>query len=184
LDVPVYRSSGTDPLGRVTAALEEYPAEGAVRICVHYPFVDPMLIDRLVTTADAQPQCDYVGYCRRNGRPAILSPVGMFAEWFRSTALSEAGRRATATLDRQMVTRYLYSHPEKFNLRLIPAPEQFDRDDVRLTVDIEEDWENALTIFDALGPEQLDWQRIAALLDQQPAMRRRMAVLNRCHATT
>jgi len=48
-----------------------------------------------------------------------------------------------------------------------------------LTVDIEEDWDHALAIFEALGPEAMDWQRIAKLLDHQPDLRRRMAALNR-----
>lgn len=182
LDVPVFVGPQPDALGRFAAALEEYPSKAAVRICADSPFVDPMLIDRLVATAQANPQCDYVSYCSRDGRPAILSPVGVFAEWFRTRALLKAARSARLQTDRQRVTRYLYSHPEKFQLRLIPAPACIDRDDVRLTCQIEEDWENALTIFEALGPEELDWQRIAQLLDHQPALRKRMAALNRVHA--
>ena len=182
LDVPVFVGSQPDALGRFAAAAEDYPAESAVRICADSPFVDPMLIDRLVTTAEANPHCDYVSYCSRDGRPAILSPVGVFAEWFRTAALLKAARSARSRVDRELVTRYLYSHPEKFNIRLIPAPSGIDRDDVRLTCQIEEDWENALAIFEALGPDELDWQRIAQLLDNQPALRKRMAALNRVHA--
>jgi len=181
LDVPVFVGPQPDALGRFAAALEEYPAAAAVRICADSPFVDPMLIDRLVATARSNPQCDYVSYCSRDGRPAILSPVGVFAEWFRTSALRKAARSARSRADRERVTRYLYSHPEKFHLRLIPAPAGIDRDDVRLTCQMEEDWENALTIFEALGPEELDWQRIAQLLDHQPALRQRMAALNRVH---
>ena len=88
---------------------------------------------------------------------------------------------ARSQFDREHVTRYLYSHPEKFNLRLIPAPAEIDREDVRLTVDLDEDWDHALAIYEALGPERLDWQRIARLLDHQPALRSRMAALNRVH---
>jgi len=182
LDVPVFVSSRPDALSGFAAALEEYPAEAVVRVCADYPFIDPILIDRLVRTAEANPARDYVGYCLRDGRPAILSPVGVYAEWFRAAALRRSASKATSSEDRQEVTRYMYSHPEKFNLRLIPAPERIDRDDVRLTVEIEEDWEHAQAIFDALGPEALEWQRIAELLDHQPAMRRRMAVLNRAYA--
>jgi len=120
-----------------------------------------------------------VTYCSQNGRPAILSPVGLYAEWFRSPALRKAAQAATLPPDRDDVTRFLYSHPEKFKIRLIPAPSQFDRDDVRLPVDHEEDWEHLLTIFDALGSEEFDWQRIADLLDHQPNLRRRMAAMNR-----
>lgn len=182
LDVPVFTGPREDALSCFAAALEDYPAEAAVRICARSPFIDPVLIDRLVSAAEAEPECDYVGYQSRDGRPAILSPVGVYAEWFRTSALRRAARRAKSAADRQQVTRHLYRHPEKFGVRLIPAPEPIDREDVRLTVDIEEDWEHALTIFEALGPDGLEWQRIANLLVHQPHLRRRMADLNRVHA--
>ncbi len=182
LDVPVVIGTQADALGRFVAALERYPAESAVRIRAESPFVDPGLIDRLITTAQAHPDCDYIGYCLRDGRPAILSPVGVYAEWFRTAALRQSARKAAGAADRREVTRYIYSHPEKFQLRLIPAPSQIDREDVRLTVDVQEDWENALAILDALGAEEFDWQRIADLLDHQPNLRRRMADLNRACA--
>ncbi len=140
------------------------------------------MIERLVTSAEWHRNCDYAGYCSQDGHPATLSPVGVFAEWFRSSALRRAARSARHPDDRNEVTRYFYTHPEKFCLRLIPAPEEIDRGDVRLTIDDEEDWDHALEIFEALGPEALDWQRIAELLDHQPALRRRMAALNRAHS--
>jgi spore coat polysaccharide biosynthesis protein SpsF len=181
LDVPVFVAKKPDPLACLAAALEEYPAEAAVRIGTDCPFIDSTLIDRLVVTAESHPECDYVGYCSRDGRPAVHAPVGVYAEWFRAAAFRRAARRARAPLDREQPTRYLYSHPEKFRLRLIPVPEQIDRDDVRLCVDIEEDFDHAVAIFEALGPE-LDYQRIANLLHHQPAIRSRMAALNRVHA--
>ncbi len=180
-DVPVYAPRKPDPLGCLAAALGEYPAEAAVRIGTAYPFVDPQLIDRLVIAAEARAEWDYVGYCSRDGRPAILSPAGVYVEWFRPEALRRAVRRARETLDREQPTRYLYSHPEKFRVRLIPVPEQIDREDVRLRVDMEEDFDHAVAIFEALGPE-LDYQRIADLLHHQPALRSRMAAINRAAA--
>jgi spore coat polysaccharide biosynthesis protein SpsF len=180
-DVPVFVSSERDALARFLRALEEYPAETVVRVRGDNPFVDPGLIDRLVNTAESHAECDYVSYSSRDGRPAILSPVSIYAEWFRTKALRRAAQARLTPEDRDHVTRYLYSHPERFNIRLIPAPPAMDRDDVRLTVDIEEDWDHTLAIFEAIGPERLDWQRIADLLDHQPALRLRMAALNRVH---
>ena len=181
-DVPVVHGEGKDALDRFTRALEQYQSESVVRVLGDNFFIDSGLIDRLITTAESHPNCDYVTYCSRDGRPAILSPVSVYAEWFRSSALRRANRLARDPLDREHVTRYLYSHPDKFNVRLTPAPTEIDREDVRLTVDIEEDWDHALAIYEALGPERLDWQRIADLLNHQPAMRSRMAALNRVHA--
>jgi spore coat polysaccharide biosynthesis protein SpsF len=184
LDVPVYAAHRDDVLGCVVAALEEYRPESAVLIRADCPFADAMLIDRLVTASQSQSDCEYVGYSSRDGRPTARSPVGMFAEWFRTKSLLQAARSAVAVADRESPTRCLYAHPERFRVHWIPAPEQIDREDVRLTVDIEEDWDHMLAIFDALGPEELDWRRIANLLNHQPALRRRMADLNRAHART
>jgi spore coat polysaccharide biosynthesis protein SpsF len=180
-DVPVYVGRKPDALACFAAAVEEYPAESVVRIGTDCPFLDPALVDRLVRVAEENPGNDYISYCSRDGRPAILSPVGVYAEWFTAEALHRAARKATSPMDRREVTRYLYSHPEKFSLRLVQAPEKIDREDVRLTVDREEDFENALAIVEALGPDELDWQRIAQLLDHQPALRKRMAMLNQAH---
>jgi len=178
-DVPVLHTEGKDPLERICRALEKCPAESAVLVRGDNLFVDPVLIDRLVTAAEAQPDCDYASYCLRDGRPAVLSPVCVYAEWFRSRALHEANRLARDATDREHVTRFLYTNPHRFNLWLIPAPQEIDREDLRLTLDSEEDWDHALVIYEALGPEKLEWQRIVRLLDHQPAIRNRMATLNR-----
>ncbi len=182
MDVPVFYGDHADPLERFSRALEQYPAKAIVRVRGDNPFIDPALIDRVVRTAEGHAECDYVTYVSADGQPAILSPVGIYAEWVRASALHKAARAAKDPADRAHVTRYIYSHPEKFRLRLIPAPQEIDRDDVRLTVNGEEDWEHTLTIFDALGPDCLDWQRIALLLDHQPRLRSRMAALNRVGA--
>ncbi|MGO8753411.1 MAG: NTP transferase domain-containing protein [Thermoguttaceae bacterium] len=182
-DVPVFVAAEEEPLACFAAALRQYPAVTGVRIGAAFPFLDPALLDRLVVTAESQPKLDYAGYRSRDGRPAALSPSGVYAEWFRAAALEQASRKARSAADREDVTRYLYSRPEQFSVHMIPVPEPIDREDVRLVVDIEEDWDHVLTIFDALGPDALDWQRIAELLDHQPVLRRRMAALNRAYAT-
>jgi spore coat polysaccharide biosynthesis protein SpsF (cytidylyltransferase family) len=182
LDIPVFVARQPDALACLGAALEEYPAEAAVLIGGEELFVDAALLDRLVITADEHPECDYISYRCRDGRPAVLSPVGVYGEYLRTAALRVALRKAKLKADRQHPARYIYSHPERFTIRLIQAPAQIDRDDVRLSVDMEEDWDHAVAIFEALGPEELYWQRIADLLDHQPALRKRMADLNRVRA--
>jgi spore coat polysaccharide biosynthesis protein SpsF len=181
-DVPLLLTDHEDALSRFIAALDEYPADEVVRVVAEQPFVDPVLIDRLVTTAANHREADYIGYCLRNGRPAVSSPLGMLGEWMRAKALRQAAREAKDPASRQQPTAYFHSHPETFQLRLIPVPAELDRDDLRLTIGDEEDWEHTQAIFDALGPEHLDYSRIAQLLDHQPALRQRMAALNRTAA--
>lgn len=178
LDVPVFIGPQADPLSRFAAAVRNFEATQLVRVPLGCPFIDPQLIDRLVCTAGSNPAVEYIGYFSMDGRPAVLSKVGLFAEWCQADAIYRAELEAAYPQDRAEPTRYIYSHPEQFQLRFIPVPAKLDRRDVRLTTDVEEDWDLAHMIFDALGPDGLDWQRIAALLDQQPALRQRMAVLN------
>lgn len=177
-DVPIYGGSEKDSLSRVCAAMRCFRASAIVRVCADNPFVDPTLIDRLVCTAADHPECDYISYCSADGKPAILSNLGVFAEWCSAEALEQADQLAQRPGDRADATRYLYSHPERFHVRLMPLPSGLDRKDLRLRVDREEDWDHAQVIFETLGPEELDWQRIAGLLDAQPAIRRKMATLN------
>jgi spore coat polysaccharide biosynthesis protein SpsF len=177
-DVDVFVGSQSDSLGRVAAAVRHFDADQVVRVPICCPFVDPELIDRLVCTAGATPNCDYIGYFSLDGRPAVLSRVGLFGEWCSARAIGRANSLAKTASDRSNALQYVFSHPELFQLRFIPIPEKLDRCDVRLTIEGDEDWDIAHLIFEALGPERLDWQRIVGLLDEHPALRARMASLN------
>ena len=181
-DVPTWTSNQPDPLARLVDTLDHFRARSVVRVSADNPFIDPVLVDRLVSTADTHPNCDYISYCSADGRPAILTHLGLCAEWCSGEALRRAGHEARRASDRDAVTSFLYSHPELFNVRLIPLPAELDRDDVRLKIDFEEDWEHAQAIYEALGPDEWDWRRVADLLDHQPALRRPLAVLNRSAA--
>ena len=178
-DVALYLGSAADWLGLMVEAAAHYQADAVVRVRLESPFVDPVFIDRLVTDAAEHPKCDYISFGLRDGRPAVLSPLGLFAEWCRTSALQTADRQAQLPADRDEPTRYLYTHPELFQLRLLAIPPELDRDDVRLTIHHEEDWEHIQTVYEALGPDALDWRQIARLLGQQPRLRERMALLNR-----
>ena len=182
-DVSIYFGGQSDPLARMAGVVDDFEADSVVRVRLETPFVDPVLIDALIRTASRNSACDYISYSHRNGRPAIRSSIGLFAEWCKGEALLRAHREATNAADRQHPTRFLYSHPEFFALRFMPAPVALERDDLRLTIQSQEDWDNILQIVEALPPDQLDWQGISGLLEQQPAIRKRMAALNQTEFT-
>lgn len=180
-DARVFHAAAADPLGRFAEVARSLACEGLVRLSVNEPFVDPALVDRLVSAAD-QDECDYAGYAFHDGRQASQSKLGVCGEWCRGEAVLQADRLAKDPADRVDATRFLASRPDLFVHRLLPLPQQLDRDDLRLAVRDEEDWEEVQLVLDALGPESLDWQYIASLLDRQPAMRARMAQRNRLEA--
>ena len=178
-DVPIFKMPGSDALGRLNGALAKYPANAIVRVRLETPFVDPIMIDSLVATSTGYPGCDYIGYCSNSGRPVLKSPVGIFAEWCRADAIRRANQLSENDTDRGCSTQFLWSHPELFQLRFIPIPAELDRDDLRLTLCGEEDWEHAETIFEALGSEDPNWRQIVRLLDDHPSLLKRMETLNR-----
>ncbi len=172
-DVEVFGGSEPDALARFAAIVAKHSAHSVVRICADNPFVDAVLIDRLVSTADNHPESDYISYASSDGQPTILSSLGPFAEWCSAEAIQRADRLAKRSADRQEVTRYLFSHPQEFQLRLIRLPQSLDRTDIQLRVDGREDWDHIQVIYEALGPEEWDWSSLAGLLDQQASPRKR-----------
>jgi spore coat polysaccharide biosynthesis protein SpsF len=179
-DVRVLLSGAADRLGRFAEVVRKLRPQSVVRLSVSHPFVDPELIDRLVTAGDGC--CDYAAYRFSDGRSVMQSRLGVFAEWCDARAVLRAAQFASTADDRSEATRFIHSRPDLFNLKFLTVPPQLDRDDLRLAVHDEEDWEQVQLILDALGPESLDWQYIAALLDRQPALRARMADRNRAAA--
>lgn len=178
-DVHVFHTAEADGLGRFAAAVRHFQCSAAVRLSVSQPFVDPILIDRLLALVASGNTCDYASFALADGRPVTQARLGVFAEWCRGEAILLANRLARRDHERADATRFLHWHPEIFAIRLFPVPPQLDRDDVRLAIQDEEDWEHVQLILDALGPESLDWQFITALIDRQPTIRERMAHGNR-----
>jgi spore coat polysaccharide biosynthesis protein SpsF len=163
-DVAVHFSDRPDVLGRLLSVAVANRASGIVTIDAEHPFIDPILVDRLVTTAQAHPECDYIGFCFRDGRPVVRSPLGAFADWYRVEALEQASQIATKPEERNDVSRLVRSHPERFTLRFVPVPGDLDSEKLKLSVDDHEAWEYAQTIYDWLGPEGLNWRTIADAL--------------------
>jgi spore coat polysaccharide biosynthesis protein SpsF len=180
--VHVFHAAEEDALGRFAAAVRHFECAAADRLTVSQPFVDPILIDRLIALVASGNSCDYATFALSEGRPVTQANLGVFAEWCRGEAVLLADRLARREHERADATQFLHTHPEIFAIRLFPVPPQLDRDDVRLAIQDEEDWEHVQLILDALGPESLDWQFITALLDRQPTIRERMAHRNRAGA--
>ncbi len=184
-DVAVYRSARPDLLGRLDALLAHMPSQAVVLVPADTPFVDPALVDRLVTEAAEHPECDYICYAGADGRPLDPETVGLFGQWVRAEVLRRLHQRLTASEDRQHpIRRYLLSHSGVYVLRLLTLPRPVRAQELRLRMQWAEDWEHLQAIYEALGPDQLDWAHIVQLLEDQPEIRRQMAQLNRKEAVS
>ena len=147
--VNVFRGDENDVLDRFIRAAEANGIQGVVRICSDNPFLDwhgvASLVDK-AKTCDA----DYIGY-RINDTPSIKTHFGFWGEYVTLDALK---RVAATTDDKQAhehVTIHIYTHPEEYKCEWILCPQFLQgRNDIRLTVDNAEDFENAQKVYKTL----------------------------------
>lgn len=72
----LYGGPADDVLSRYAYVASEISADVVIRVCCDCPFINPDWIDRLLDNYSEQP-ANYIAYMLRDGKPAILSRVGM-----------------------------------------------------------------------------------------------------------
>lgn len=155
----VLRGDLDDVLGRFLAAVDVTGADVVVRLTADCPLLDPRLIDAAVAVARSGPWA-YVSTVD----PRCL-PRGLDVEVVTAAALTAAGAEATGT-DRVHVTPFVRDHPERFpaaGLVVHPAA-----DDLRVTLDTEEDAALLDGVVAALGNRIPAWHEVVALLRSRP----------------
>jgi spore coat polysaccharide biosynthesis protein SpsF (cytidylyltransferase family) len=88
----------------------------------------------------------------------------MFAEWYDVKSLHRANRKATDPMHREYPGSYFLERVEPKALTLIPAPRQFCENDLCLTIESEDDWEDVIMIFESIDADNIQWHHIAELL--------------------
>ena len=154
LNVPVYRGSESDVLGRFVATAKIAEADYVVRICGDNPLIAKEEIDRLVKF--------YKSLLKENNNKKILyafnfaSKMGnQYPDGFGAEILSFSLLNRLSALDenpssREHVTKYIWDHPEKFSIRTLPAPKEIAHPSIKLDVDTQEDFEKLKVLFSGL----------------------------------
>lgn len=132
-----------DVLARYCLALRRFPgADLCIRATADNPFVFADAAAALAARA-LEAGADYAGYQEL--------PLGAGVEAVRVSALFRAEQEARETFEREHVCPYLYGHGEIFRLLRPPAPAPWNASGIRLTVDTEEDYRRAQSLYAALG---------------------------------
>lgn len=145
-DVACVRGSVNDVLDRFRAALVAHPADAVVRITADCPLLDPEVSGRVVSEYRRRVgEVDYVS----NVHPPTY-PDGLDTEVIAAAALERAWREAPAGVDREHVTPYVWSRPERFRLANVEGPE--DLSGLRFTVDDARDLAFVREVYRRLAP--------------------------------
>ncbi len=146
----VFRGSESDVLERFINAAETFHLDGIVRICSDNPFLDSSGIQALIDKAETS-DADYIGF-QINGKPSILTHFGFWGEFVRLSALKKVYNSTDkGSPAHEHVTYHIYTHPGEYKCEWIQAdPILEGRDDIRLTVDTPQDFENAKEVYASL----------------------------------
>lgn len=153
------RGSEEDVLSRFVQALDEHGAETVVRLTADCPLLDPALIAAAIAAFEKL-DVNYLS----TFLPRSL-PRGLDVEVAASEALRRADVEATGA-DRVHVTSYLYREPGRFNTAGLSF--QPSADDLRVTLDTEEDAQALDSIVAELGDRAPAWREVVGLLRQRP----------------
>ena len=150
IDCPVFRGSANNVLERYAHAAGAAGADIIVRICGDNPCVDPYLIDamvaRFLSFHGSARALDYM-----NNLETGHYAEGLAVEIMTSAALLDAHNNATDTYDREHVTPYIRTHPQKY--RLYVYNEGLSSNRLRLTVDTADDFEFIRKLYSVLYDE-------------------------------
>ena len=171
----VFRGSENDVLDRFIKAAEKYQLDGIVRICSDNPFIDPEGIKTLIEKAQDS-EADYIGF-RINGLPSIKTHFGFWGEFVTLNALKKVAATTDDSQAHEHVTIHIYTHPEDYRCEWIECPDFIQgRDDIRLTVDTQEDFDNAQQVYADLMAEHPNFElkEIVSYLDEHEALKTSM----------
>lgn len=136
-----YRGSTSDVLARLIGAAEQLKLDWVVRVCADNPFLHLGSVERLIDECQDH-DFDYCSFEAWPGLPAIRSHLGLYAELVSIATLRTAAGLTEHLPDREHVTKYVYEHPNSFNLKWLMADKVvFNRSDLRFTVDDQVDFD-------------------------------------------
>ena len=169
LGVTVHRGSESDVLERFARVVEAEDPEVVVRLTADDPLKDPSIIDFAVGLLLEQPVLDYVS---NSIEPSY--PEGLDVEVIRSEALMAAASRARSPDEREHVTPFIWSQPDRFRLRHFRS--ERDLSTWRWTLDTLEDWKFLDVLLRRIGSESasFDYRNVVDLIESDAELFRLM----------
>ncbi len=148
--VIIVRGSENDVLNRFIQAAKKNNINKIIRVCSDNPFLDIEGLKQLLQYSE-RTSADYVGF-RINNKPSIQTHFGFWAEYVSLKALQKVDYLTQEKLYHEHVTNYIYSHSDSFDIEWLDTPQFINgRDDIRLTIDTQEDFDIAKAIYKVLN---------------------------------
>ncbi|HEY8049493.1 MAG TPA: glycosyltransferase family protein [Ramlibacter sp.] len=166
IGVRCHRGSLDDVLDRFVGAAKPLAPAHVVRLTGDCPLTDPDVIDRVVAAA----QQDDVDYASNALDPTY--PDGLDVECMRFAVLETAAREGTKKTEREHVTPFIHTQPQRFRLRSVRN--DIDLSALRWTVDEPADFVFVSQVYEHLYRDNADFRMadILRLLEREPQLAR------------
>ena len=182
LGIEWFQGSELDVLSRYYLACQRFGVNTVVRITSDCPFYDPKLLDTMLSDfkqwQQAREGVEYYG----NFYPKRTFPRGLDTEIFTREALEEAHAEACEPYEREHVTPFIYTHPDRFHLR--SRENETDLSEHRWVLDTPDDLHFVRKVFETLHDDGgfFATQEILDLLQSEPGLKRINADVKQKHA--
>jgi spore coat polysaccharide biosynthesis protein SpsF len=162
--ISIFRGSAQDVLHRYYQAALAAQATVVVRITADCPLLSTRVSSEVIKDALSRPP----GWDFVSNTLIRTYPDGLDTEVMTFAAIEVAHRQAALQPEREHVTPYILTHPDRFNLYNVA--DSTDRHHLRWTLDTPEDYKLISGIYDSLYPSNplFDYGETLALLDQKP----------------
>lgn len=173
------RGSRADVLARFMDALKLTEATAIVRVTADCPLVDYRLIDIALRTFISE-NIDYLSMGSDGGYPR-----GINAEIVARKALEISANEALEPFEREHVTPFVYTRPQRFRIKVLNAPDSLMRPNYRITVDEVLDIKMIRTLISGIGgdPVDINVTDIVNYLDANPGIARLNGGVRQRHFT-
>ena len=136
-----FGGSEHDVLDRYYQAAKHHHPERVVRCTGDCPVIDSGVID-FVIGRHMENGTDYT-----SNTLIRTYPRGLDTEVMTFRALEKAATEAVKPYEREHVTPYIFEHPNLFSIANVVAPGHRDQPELRLTVDVQEDYDLIREIY-------------------------------------
>lgn len=144
-NVKFFRGSEGDVLGRHYFAAKENFIDIIVRFTSDCPCIDNKIVDMVIEEYLKDDSYDFVATVLKR-----TFPIGLDVEVIKFPALERAYKEAREDYQREHVTDYIYENPNIFKLKNVYSTDIYNKPELRITLDTQEDYMLLCTIYDYL----------------------------------
>jgi spore coat polysaccharide biosynthesis protein SpsF len=160
-NIDCFRGEKDDVLSRFYSVAKKFKLDTIVRLTADNPCYDCSIIDSVLEL-----------YRRENSNYIVTSgyPLGMNVEVFSFGVLEKTFAKASKLYDKEHVTSFMKSNPDLFKILIEKSnPKPFMKD-IRLTLDVEEDYVLLCVVYDELYKKNKYFgiEEITQLFEKKP----------------